>query len=470
MFERYAIETVETPPARPVANKFHPIVDRIRLAKRLVTEAFHYRFRKDILLSRPCIYGVFSGPVGGFAPRRELCVGCMRCVQEYPDMCRVDINPEWKRLGDSYFDPDSISTLNYEATTGKLMVKGVGYKGPFAGPGFDSMWTDMSEIVRPTRDGIYGREWISTAVDVGRKPARLDPNNPVWEEPVVELPVPFIFDAAPPRIAESGAAWATLSAAKRLKTWALVHPRDIAAGVSENGVPSYAADELETVLRGKARIPLKAVEVFSPSPGQWSSWREAFPGTMVIVRLGLGDRTRGDILELFDAGAGVFHLVADYHGRDDRKRFVGDAVRDLHEALVEKEIRDELTLIVSGGITRAEHVPKIIICGADLVALDTPVWVALGGEFREEFPGPWSRGLDLPFVNREPGVQRIVNFCAAWRDQLLEILSAMGLRDVRRLRGELGRSMDYEALEQEAFRDLEPPPVEATPRADGTAM
>jgi hypothetical protein len=42
-----------------------------------------------------------------------------------------------------------------------------------AGPGFDSMWTDMSEIVRPTRDGIHGREYISTAVDIGRKPAYL---------------------------------------------------------------------------------------------------------------------------------------------------------------------------------------------------------------------------------------------------------------------------------------------------------
>lgn len=30
------------------------------------------------------------------------------------------------------------------------------------------MWTDMSEIVRPTRDGIHGREYINTVVDLGR--------------------------------------------------------------------------------------------------------------------------------------------------------------------------------------------------------------------------------------------------------------------------------------------------------------
>ena len=31
------------------------------------------------------------------------------------------------------------------------------------------MWTDMSEIVRPTRDGIHGREYINVSVDIGRR-------------------------------------------------------------------------------------------------------------------------------------------------------------------------------------------------------------------------------------------------------------------------------------------------------------
>jgi len=48
-------------------------------------------------------------------------------------------------------------------------VSGAGYKGPFTGTGFDSMWTDMSEIVSPDRDGIHGREYISTSVELGRK-------------------------------------------------------------------------------------------------------------------------------------------------------------------------------------------------------------------------------------------------------------------------------------------------------------
>ena len=53
------------------------------------------------------------------------------------------------------------------------------------------------------------------------------------------------------------------------------------------------------------------------------------------------------------------------------------------------------------------------------------------------------------------GVQRIKNLCAAWRDQLLEIMGAMGIREVRRMRGELGRAMFQKDLEKEAFGDID---------------
>ncbi len=41
---------------------------------------------------------------------------------------------------------------------------------------------------------------------------------------------------------------------------------------------------------------------------------------------------------------------------------------------------------------------------------------------------------------------------AAWRDQLLEVLGAMGLKDIRRLRGETGRAMFLEELEKELLQ------------------
>ena len=42
----------------------------------------------------------------------------------------------------------------------------------------------------------------------------------------------------------------------------------------------------------------------------------------------------------------------------------------------------------------------------------------------------------------------------AWHSQVLEMLGAMGIREVRRLRGEVGRCMFFEDLEREIFGPL----------------
>jgi hypothetical protein len=51
----------------------------------------------------------------------------------------------------------------------------------------------------------------------------------------------------------------------------------------------------------------------------------------------------------------------------------------------------------------------------------------------------------------EWAVQRIANLVGSWRDQLLEVLGGMGLREVRRQRGEMGRAMFYNDLEAKIF-------------------
>jgi glutamate synthase domain-containing protein 2 len=129
-------------------------------------------------------------------------------------------------------------------------------------------------------------------------------------------------------------------------------------------------------------------------------------------------------------------------------------MREIHGALVREGIRDEVTLIASGGIALAEHVAKAMICGANLVAVDIPLMVAL--ECR--LCGECERGeicpVDLAQIEPEYSVRRIVNLMGAWYNQLLEMLGAMGIREVRRLRGETGRSMFFEDLERDNFGRL----------------
>ena len=60
----------------------------------------------------------------------------------------------------------------------------------------------------------------------------------------------------------------------------------------------------------------------------------------------------------------------------------------------------------------------------------------------------------VPHLPTEWGIQRVKNLVASWRDQLLEVMGAMGLREVRRLRGEFGRAMFQKDLEREAFEGI----------------
>ena len=127
-------------------------------------------------VKRACVYGLYRDEADtlrneiGYLDYIYQCKGCLNCVQNCTKniLTRV-VNPEYRRLGDAYYTPDIILSTWFQAETGRIPVSGSGYGGPFSGPGFDSMWTDMSEIVRPTRDGIHGREYISTSVDIGRK-------------------------------------------------------------------------------------------------------------------------------------------------------------------------------------------------------------------------------------------------------------------------------------------------------------
>ena len=187
------------------------------------------------------------------------------------------------------------------------------------------------------------------------------------------------------------------------------------------------------------------------------------PQVILSVRMPLGPAAAGRILDLARAGIKVFHLCTDLHGRERLEsgrsgRHIKDALRELHGRLVKEGIRDEVTLIVSGGIALAEHMAKAIICGADLVAVDTALLVALGCRVCRHARGTGASCSPCPAeigsASTEYATQRIVNLMGAWHSQLIEVLGAMGIREVRRLRGEVGRAMFLEDIAREAFGDL----------------
>jgi hypothetical protein len=455
-YHRYHVETRETP---DVAR--HPSRFRVRVKKRkLVGMVLHellveYRGQPQVALSRPCVYGVFGRPVGGLAPRHELCVGCLRCTTQYPEMVAILPNPARRKLGDSFLTPDLVDTILLEARTGAVPVRGAGYRGRFGGEGWDGMWTDMSEIVRPTRDGIHGREFISTAVDLGEKLPylRLDERGAPRDElpPLLQLPVPLLFDLPPRRLRTPAFCRVLAAAARAVESLALLPlPQVIDLGLAGPHVAPVVA-AVEELLLDRLAAPPVVLELDAWDPARHAALARRFPAAVVAARLPMD----ADPLPAIEQGARVLHLVADLHGRAGG-RFAADLLLAAHRRLVEAGVREEVTLLGSGGIAAAEHVPKALICGLDAVALDSALWVALqarfGGECRDREDPP----VRLPRRFPEAwAVQRLQNLVAAWRDQLLEILGAMGLREVRRLRGEVGRCMFQRDLEREAFAGIE---------------
>jgi len=455
-YHRYHIDTCDTAGIAPWPTRFRVRVGRIGLAKHLLKGLIDTHLNMEVVFSRPCIYGVFSGPIGGFAPRPEHCVACLRCMNEYHEFVRVSPNLERRKLGDSYFTFNYVDQLTYESETGMVPVKGAGYRGRFGGEGWDGMWTDMSEIVRPTRDGIHGREFISTIVDIGSKPDFLvfsSDGQPVGATPVTfPLPVPFIFDRLPASV-DSPTTWQILAeTAQAVETLAVVPLRTLSLRglTGMHLVPLVKSAEVEEL--SKLAFTPRLIELDGWEAAAFYRVKEILPEALTSLRVPFGT----DLMGLYRQGVRVFHLTADYHGRSPDGTFVLDLIRQAHKAFVEAGVREEVTLIGSGGLIAAEHLPKSIICGLDLVALDTPVVVTLQGALDGECVDRETSCFVMPKkLTVEWGVQRLKNMSASWRDQLLEILGAMGIREVRRLRGEVGRAMFMKDLEAEAFAGVD---------------
>ncbi|HET6485173.1 MAG TPA: glutamate synthase-related protein [Spirochaetia bacterium] len=387
-----------------------------------------------------------------------LCINCMRCVQE----CKKNIlerarNPQYDRMGDDYWRPDLIASLWKQAETGKIPVSGAGYRGPFVGPGFDSMWTDMSEIVRPTRDGIHGREYISTVIELGRRPAFLEfdaEGRLLSEEPrFVEIPIPMILQIPDGGFVTPSVRKAISQAAGRLGTIAGVPLEDaIGASSDQKGHLMARFDPTKDDPAALGGVPLAEIPYSDRVMEEAAAIRASNPAVVICIRVPLDEHAVARAVALASAGAEVLHLQADRNGRGLGRRrddFLIQLVREVHLALLDHSQRDQLTLLVSGGMAMAEHVAKVLPCGADGVVLDTALLVAMECRLCADCSTRAACPVEIDRVSDGWGANRIVNLIGSWHSQLIEVMGAMGIREVRRLRGELGRVMFFSDLERE---------------------
>lgn len=399
----------------------------------------------------------------------NICKNCLRCVQECPGRVITKIpNPEYEKMGDAYWTPDIIHKQWYQAETGSIPVSGAGYSGPFCGPGFDQMWTDMSEIVRPTRDGIHGREYINTQVGLGRKLPFLpftETGEPILDAPKnMDIPIPVIFSELPFGSLSRDVFMAMADAAATLGTLIEI-PANVLDQQFEkyigNIIPLLSPDHLESVGTWIESSPIVEFLDTSESEDALKEIKEKYPDKLVMLKTELNETSHERVEYLVSMSVDIIHLVADRNGNvhsqtqpDKVIGFMKDYIRKVHNHLVDKGHRNSITLIGGGGIAMAEHVPKAIICGADLVSINIPLLLALECRMCLRCQEGLSCPVEIENIHPDWGKSRIMNLIAAWRNQLLEVLGAMGIREVRRLRGEVGRAMFFEDLEKETFGQI----------------
>ncbi|MFB0566146.1 MAG: glutamate synthase-related protein [Candidatus Aminicenantaceae bacterium] len=451
MYERYHIETSPVKLPTTQIGKFEII-------------------RNDQCLncgrcSTLCIYDVHkrdpNDPRKMSEPVSYLCKNCFSCIQNCPQQALEMVpNKEYESLGNTYWTPHIIHTIWNEAEEGKIPVYGAGYRGPFRGAGFDNIWTDMSEIIRPTRDGIHGREYIATAVDLGRKLPWIPDYEKINLPNSYEIQIPMLLDTDPLKLKLKNITLAILKAAYELGTFVLLD------------IENYS-DELKPYLKSIAlRCPIGKITDIDSSP-----WKEVPVVELILpkrfhvselesilekiktyhptalISLGLVDYSLPEeLLKQFRHGrVDILHYYADNQGQSfEGNSFIYQSIRKFQLNFVKQHMRNEITIIGKGGIAAAEHVPKLIICGADAVELDLSLLVAMGCRACKTCKVEYCPAA-IGELDPDTAKQRIINLICAWRDQLLEILSAMGIRDVRRLRGEVGRAMFYEEIEKESF-------------------
>ena len=165
---------------------------------------------------------------------------------------------------------------------------------------------------------------------------------------------------------------------------------------------------------------------------------------------------------VYYAGGHIVHLDGSYGGTGAAPNIakkniampIEYAIGRVHQFLVAEGIRDQITVIASGGIRTPSDVVKAIALGADGCVIGTAELVALGcircGAC--ESGRGCARGIAttddqlLEMVSVEWCTQRLVNMYTAWQQRVVDLLYRLGLDSIASLRArtDLLRHLDYE--------------------------
>jgi glutamate synthase domain-containing protein 2 len=228
------------------------------------------------------------------------------------------------------------------------------------------------------------------------------------------------------------------------------------------GLGGHLLGDKTTLAVAKMRESVPWVSLFSPFPfhsvysvedhRKHVDWiKTVNPQALVSVKVSTPHDVDMVAVGSYYAGAHILHLDGSYGGTGAAPEIakkniampIEFAIPRVHRYLESEGIRDQMTVIASGGIRTAYDIAKSIALGADGCVIGTGDLIALGctrcSNCERGRGCPYGLTTTDPelaqFVDPDWGTTCISNFYNALKTQLEDLLRQLGLRSIRELRG-----------------------------------